>query len=41
MTDYRIDCVNKPDRYSTHERITAVAAPGQTGPAGGRTAPIT
>jgi hypothetical protein len=33
MTDYRIDCVNKPDRYSPHERITHVGGPN---PAGGR-----
>jgi hypothetical protein len=24
MADYRIDCVNKPDRYSPHERLTHV-----------------
>jgi hypothetical protein len=24
MADYRIDCVNKPDRNSPHERITHV-----------------
>jgi hypothetical protein len=33
MTDYRIDCVNKPDRNSPHERITHVGGPN---PAGGR-----
>jgi hypothetical protein len=33
MTDYRIDCVNKPDRNSPHERITHV---GGANPAGGR-----
>jgi hypothetical protein len=33
MTDYRIDCVNKPDRNSPHEAITNVGGPN---PAGGR-----
>lgn len=27
MTDYRIDCVNKPDRDSPHEHITHVGGP--------------
>jgi hypothetical protein len=27
MADYRIDCVNKPDRNSPHERITHVGGP--------------
>jgi hypothetical protein len=27
MTDYRIDCVNKPDRKSPHEHITHVGGP--------------
>ena len=31
MADYRIDCVNKPNRNSPHEHITHVG-----GPAGGR-----
>jgi Protein of unknown function (DUF3892) len=31
MANYRIDCVNKPDRYSTHERITAVGGPKPDG----------
>jgi hypothetical protein len=31
MADYRIDCVNKPDRYSPHERITDVGGPKPDG----------
>lgn len=33
MADYRIDCVNKPDRFSPHEHITHVGGPqpGGTG----------
>ncbi len=27
MADYRIDCVNKPDRLSPHEHITNVGGP--------------
>jgi hypothetical protein len=27
MADYRIDCVNKPNRNSAHEHITAVGGP--------------
>ncbi|NYG45334.1 hypothetical protein GGD67_002792 [Bradyrhizobium sp. IAR9] len=27
MADYRIDCVNKPDRNSPHEHITHVGGP--------------
>lgn len=33
MTDYRIDRVRKPDRFSPHERITHVSGPT---PEGGR-----
>jgi hypothetical protein len=33
MTDYRIDCINKPDRDSRHERISHVGGPR---PEGGR-----
>ena len=31
MTDYRIDCVNKPDRNSRHEHITHVGGPNPDG----------
>jgi Protein of unknown function (DUF3892) len=31
MSDYRIDCVNKPDRNSPHERITHVGGPKPDG----------
>lgn len=31
MTDYRIDCVNKPNRYSPHEHITHVGGPKPDG----------
>jgi len=31
MADYRIDCINKPDRNSPHERITAVGGPKPDG----------
>jgi hypothetical protein len=31
MSDYRIDCVNKPDRSSPHERITHVGGPKPDG----------
>ena len=31
MADYRIDCVNKPDRNSPHERITNVGGPKPDG----------
>lgn len=34
MADYRIDCVNKPDRNSPHEHITHVGGPNPDG--GGR-----
>ena len=27
MADYRIDCINKPDRDSRHEHITHVGGP--------------
>ena len=33
MADYRIDCINKPDRNSRHESITHVGGPR---PEGGR-----
>jgi hypothetical protein len=31
MTDYRIDCVNKPNRNSPHEHITHVGGPNGSG----------
>lgn len=31
MADYRIDCINKPDRNSTHEHITHVGGPSPDG----------
>jgi hypothetical protein len=31
MADYRIDCVNKPDRSSPHEHITHVGGPNPNG----------
>lgn len=31
MPDYRIDCVNKPDRNSPHEHITHVGGPNPNG----------
>jgi hypothetical protein len=31
MADYRIDCVNKPDRNSPHEHITHVGGPKPDG----------
>ncbi|WP_084305573.1 DUF3892 domain-containing protein [Bradyrhizobium sp. ARR65] len=31
MADYRIDCVNKPDRKSPHEHITHVGGPKPDG----------
>ncbi len=31
MADYRIDCVNKPNRNSTHESITHVGGPKPDG----------
>lgn len=31
MADYRIDCVNKPDRFSPHEHITNVGGPTPDG----------
>lgn len=31
MADYRIDCINKPDRNSTHEHITHVGGPNPDG----------
>lgn len=31
MTDYRIDCINKPDRFSQHEHITHVGGPKPDG----------
>ena len=27
MADYRIDCINKPDRTSAHKRLTHVGGP--------------
>lgn len=34
MAQYRIDCINKPDRNSSHEQITHVGGPRPAG--GGR-----
>jgi hypothetical protein len=31
LTDYRIDCVTKPDRNSRHEHITHVGGPNPNG----------
>jgi hypothetical protein len=31
MTDYRIDCINKPDRNSAHEHITHAGGPKPDG----------
>ncbi len=31
MADYRIDCVNKPNRNSPHEHITNVGGPNPDG----------
>ncbi len=31
MADYRIDCVNKPNRNSPHEHITHVGGPNPDG----------
>jgi hypothetical protein len=31
MTDFRIDCVNKPDRNSPHDHITHVGGPNVDG----------
>ena len=31
MADYRIDCINKPDRNSAHEHITHVGGPKPDG----------
>lgn len=31
MADYRIDCINKPDRSSPHEHITHVGGPAPDG----------
>lgn len=31
MADYRIDCVNKPNRNSAHEHITHVGGPNPSG----------
>jgi hypothetical protein len=31
MADYRIDCVNKPDRSNTHEAISHVGGPNPDG----------
>ena len=31
MADYRIDCVNKPDRNNSHDRITHVGGPSPDG----------
>jgi hypothetical protein len=31
MADYRIDCINKPNRSSANEHITAAGGPSPTG----------
>ena len=31
VADYRIDCINKPDRNSPHERITHAGGPSPSG----------
>jgi hypothetical protein len=31
MADYRIDCINKPNRSSPHEHITAAGGPSPAG----------
>lgn len=31
MADYKIDCINKPDRNSPHERITYAGGPNPNG----------
>lgn len=31
MTDYRIDCINKPDRNSPHEHISHAGGPNPDG----------
>lgn len=31
MADYKIDCINKPDRNSPHDRITHVGGPNSNG----------
>jgi len=31
MSDYRIDCINKPDRNSRHEHITRAGGPKPDG----------
>jgi Protein of unknown function (DUF3892) len=31
MSDYRIDCINKTDRFSQHEHITHVGGPKPDG----------
>jgi hypothetical protein len=31
VTDYRIDCINKPDRDSRHDRITHAGGPKPDG----------
>jgi Protein of unknown function (DUF3892) len=31
MTDYRVDCINKPDRFNAHEHITHVGGPNPEG----------
>jgi hypothetical protein len=31
MTDYRIDCITKPDRFSAHEHITSAGGPNPDG----------
>lgn len=31
MADYRIDCINKPDRNSAHDHITHVGGPKPDG----------